>query len=114
MHDIYSVPAGGLVDWNHQLFQSIIKALKLDVRLSFNESFIKNIDDGVDLRSAIHPKKPFPKEFFPEYPQIFSDRQGFLHDLSIIDLLFNLGPDAGEYLEEVAERLEPEIGKFFV
>jgi len=34
----------------------------------------------------------------PEYHQVFGDRFGFLHDLSIVDLLFNTGPETIEYL----------------
>jgi len=33
-----------------------------------------------------------------EYYQLFSDRNGFLPDLSIVDLLFNMGPEAILYL----------------
>jgi len=41
-----------------------------------------------------------PKSFFlPPYTQVFENKSGFLPDLSIIDLLFNLGPEAGEYLK---------------
>lgn len=34
----------------------------------------------------------------PEYYQVFGDRNGFLADLTIVDLLFNLGPEANSYL----------------
>lgn len=35
---------------------------------------------------------------FPRYPQVFESRHGFIPDLSILDLIFNLGPDAKKYL----------------
>ncbi|MBN1200113.1 MAG: WbqC family protein, partial [Bacteroidales bacterium] len=35
----------------------------------------------------------------PEYYQVFADRHGFLHDLSIVDLLFNIGPETSNYLD---------------
>lgn len=34
----------------------------------------------------------------PPYPQVFDDRYGFRPDVSILDLLFNLGPEASDYL----------------
>jgi hypothetical protein len=36
----------------------------------------------------------------PEYVQVFGDRHGFLPNLSILDLLFNLGPNTTTYLKD--------------
>ena len=51
-----------------------------------------------DFRERIHPKKDFrleDPEFFPQpYYQVFQERLGFLPNLSIIDLLFNMGPES--------------------
>lgn len=56
-----------------------------------------------DWRDAIHPKEKFNKEdphFIPgSYLQVFSERHGFLPNLSIIDLIFNEGPQAWEKLK---------------
>lgn len=54
--------------------------------------------DEDDFRECIHPKKDFRLEdpaFFPQpYYQVFQERHGFLPNLSIIDLLFNMGPES--------------------
>lgn len=34
------------------------------------------------------------------YPQVFDDRHGFRPKVSSLDLLFNLGPEAGDYLQQ--------------
>ena len=51
-----------------------------------------------DFRERIHPKKDFRLEdpdFSPQpYYQVFQERHGFLPNLSIIDLLFNMGPES--------------------
>ena len=51
-----------------------------------------------DFRERIHPKKDFSledTEFSPQpYYQVFQERLGFLPNLSIIDLLFNMGPES--------------------
>ncbi|MDE6172223.1 MAG: WbqC family protein, partial [Bacteroides sp.] len=54
--------------------------------------------DEDDFRERIHPKKNFREEdpqFTPQpYYQVFQERLGFLPNLSIVDLLFNMGPES--------------------
>ncbi|HHJ10188.1 MAG TPA: hypothetical protein ENK25_04770, partial [Bacteroidetes bacterium] len=47
-------------------------------------------------RESIHPKKRIVDPFFqPEpYHQVFDDRYTFQPNLSIVDLLFNEGPES--------------------
>jgi hypothetical protein len=51
-----------------------------------------------DFRDAIHPKKDFrteDTEFIPRpYYQVFEAHHGFIPNLSIIDLLFNMGRES--------------------
>jgi hypothetical protein len=58
----------------------------------------------LDLRNCIHPKrrmfKPDPQFIPPVYQQVFEPKLGFIHNLSIIDLIFNTGPDALNLLQE--------------
>ena len=57
--------------------------------------------DVRDLRTAISPKKPALVPT-PPYYQVFSRQNGFLPELSIADLLFNLGPEARIVLHQMA------------
>ena len=54
--------------------------------------------DAKDFREIIHPKRDYIKEdplFVPEpYYQVFKEKYGFLPNLSIADLLFNMGPES--------------------
>ena len=43
--------------------------------------------------------KTNPRGDFPAYPQVFEDRHGFIPNLSVLDLLFNEGPSARDYLQ---------------
>jgi hypothetical protein len=52
-----------------------------------------------DYRNAFSPKRPLPAEGFPKYYQVFADRLPFAHNLSILDLMMNLGPEANNYLK---------------
>ncbi len=54
----------------------------------------------LDLRDAINPKHPLPDaDFTPRrYYQVFECKHGFQPNLSILDLLFNMGPESILYL----------------
>lgn len=57
----------------------------------------------LDLREAIHPKKTLPKDLLYEarkYTQVFEAQHGFISDLSIVDLLFNMGPESILWLRD--------------
>ena len=51
-----------------------------------------------DFRERIHPKKDYKEEdpdfIVRPYYQVFQERLGFLPNLSIVDLLFNMGPES--------------------
>lgn len=56
----------------------------------------------LDLRTALHPKRPLPHEIGPvlPYPQIFADRHGFQPRMSVMDLVMNTGPQARHQLHQ--------------
>src|SRR5690606_41269489 len=83
--------------YNLELLNLIIRQLKLNVDLIFTESFEKEYPENYDLRSKITPKlKPSysPKEYY----QVFDDKYGFIPNLSIVDLIFNQGPQAIKFI----------------
>jgi hypothetical protein len=86
-----------LFDYNQQLLLFILKALKMKVELDFTESYEGEYTSLVDLRNVFNPKKESNFEQKP-YFQVFEERKGFLKNLSIVDLLFNQGPQAVNYL----------------
>ncbi|MBL4707673.1 MAG: WbqC family protein [Flavobacteriales bacterium] len=56
-----------------------------------------------DYREKIHPKN---KDLllavkFPKYIQVFEEKDGFIPNLSILDLVFNLGPESKSYLQNI-------------
>jgi len=89
-----------LFDFNEALRQKVCDLLDLHPTISFSEDFEKNDcsrPDYYDLREAIHPKKDSSKlpGYRPEpYIQVFGQNSKFQPELSILDLLFNMGPEA--------------------
>ncbi len=86
-----------LFDYNEELLHLILGFLKLNIEYSYTGSFEKNYSDMDDYRNSIHPKRTSSVKMHT-YFQVFEERNGFLTNLSIIDLLFNQGPQSNTYL----------------
>jgi len=86
-----------LFDYNEHLLQFILKAIKLPLSVTYTGSYEADYPDKKDFRSGFNPKKDSVFNQKP-YFQVFEDRKGFLGNLSIVDLLFNQGPQAINYL----------------
>lgn len=90
-----------LMDFNETLQNAIINSLKIKVKIKNTEIYLKEYTDRVDYRTHISIKKTGNQDnaFVPlPYWQVFQNKHGFLPDLSIIDLLFNQGPSAMDYI----------------
>lgn len=85
----YEKPDEFLIDFNHKLMEIIFKIFNLNKTISFSENFEKVTTLSVDFRNTFHPKKKIINS--NPYHQVFSERFGFINDLSCIDYLFNVG-----------------------
>lgn len=89
-----------LVDFNAALRDFVLDALGLRLHIDVNrERYIdpSTVAPGTDFRETIRPKIPYSTDatFCPApYWQVFASRHGFLPNMSIIDLLFNMGPES--------------------
>ena len=86
-----------LFDFNTELLQLLINNFKLTIEIKFTETFEKSILFE-DFRYSIHPKNEIKETDFEPYSQLFSEKFPFKPNLSSIDLLFNEGPHAKDYL----------------
>ena len=87
-----------LHDFNEELRQLICRFIGIDSNVFYSDSYIKEENKGyTDLREKIHQKKESDFKTEPYY-QIFTSKFGFINNLSIIDLLLNMGNEAKLYL----------------
>ena len=88
-----------LADFNEELRCKICELMDISPVVEHTASYHTDfLPDEADYREVIHPKKDYTevdKDFLPKpYYQVFENRHGFLPNLSVIDLLFNMGPES--------------------
>ena len=86
-----------LFDYNQKLLELLLRLLKIKVGISFTSGYEADYAGLIDFRNSIHSKKITLSEQKP-YFQVFEERHGFVKNLSIVDLLFNQGPQSLNYL----------------
>ena len=87
-----------LVDYNDAICQKMCELLDIHPQFSPLTSHLSSLTS--DFRTAINPKHPLPDTDFEPRPyyQVYRQKHGFLPNLSILDLLFNMGPESIFYL----------------
>ncbi|SEM63796.1 WbqC-like protein family protein [Mucilaginibacter gossypiicola] len=86
-----------LFDYNQELLNLLLKLTKIKTELNYTDEYQPEYPNLHDFRFSIHPKRESEIQQKP-YFQVFEDRKGFMKNLSIIDLLFNQGPQTINYL----------------
>lgn len=94
---VYSKPYDLLVDFNIDLFKACVKALKIKTQFNFTENYLPEKFYVTDFRNAEIIKKTRLYSNV-NYCQVFSYKHEFINNLSVLDLIFNLGPQAQQYL----------------
>ena len=94
-----------LLDFNMAITEKMCELLDIHPHIELTSSYQNSLPigegwGGTDFRTVIHPKHPQEdSDFSPKpYYQVYKERFGFLPNLSILDLLFNMGNEAVLYL----------------
>jgi len=85
-----------LVDLNSEILKTVFRLLRISKEIRYSETYVKEPAGMHDFRKELTAKHA--AAVCPSYTQTFGEKHGFIPNLSIIDLIFNVGPEASEYL----------------
>lgn len=89
---LYKTDFLSLYSFNKAYFELLLKLLGWEPTIQYTESY-ERTHAAIDIRAQIEQKKS-THDIIIRYTQVFQDKNGFIPNLSIIDLLFNEGPNA--------------------
>ncbi len=90
-----------LFELNLALINVLAELLGLRLNIGITQEYVPEYGEGIlDLRDAIHPKRELPQWLLLKrrYYQVFSSKTGYVPSLSVLDLLFNEGPNAISFI----------------
>lgn len=99
LKSIFDKKTDSLLDFNLNALQVVLAILKSDKTYKLTDEYVKN-PDYESYRDSFSAKQE-SEIVFPDYYQSFSEKHGFLKDLSIIDLLCNIGPESTTYIKSI-------------
>lgn len=97
LKQLFAQNTTNLLQWNMSFLQFILKCLNVNINYSFTEIYedkhqVKN--EVLDLRNEIRPNMDLQQYSFQKYYQLFQEKNGFINNLSVLDVLFSTGPNA--------------------
>ncbi|MGM9757416.1 MAG: WbqC family protein [Candidatus Cryptobacteroides sp.] len=103
LFDILESRPEKLFDLNIRLIHYFLGKIGISADIDFTTEYERpgeTAPDIRDLRGLIHPKRPSILKTEKPYWQVFAAKYGYKSDLSVMDLLFNEGPDSISYLKK--------------
>lgn len=86
-----------MMDLNFQIMEIITECLGMDFSYDKTTEYFHEVDNVKDYRHLANGKKDTSS--FEPYTQVFEEKHGYINNLSILDLLFNEGRYAFDYLK---------------
>ena len=89
-----------LIDFNEAIRETVCKLIDILPQIEYTSAYNSQWQESANYRDVIQAKHPLPDNDFEAKPywQVFQHKHGFLANLSILDLLFCMGPESVFYL----------------
>lgn len=91
-----------LFDYNQHILSSLLDLIGISAKIELTQNYSIQYSENTDFRNSIHPAPRMQKQDrtfkASEYNQVFIEKHGFIPNLSILDLLFNEGPNTLQIL----------------
>lgn len=100
---LYEKTFENLLEFNRQTIRTVCDCLQVDFPVTQTTQYKKTPTDLKDARFLVNAKSAIEIDQDP-YMQVFNDRHGFVRNTSILDLLFNEGTNALNYLQQQNSR----------
>ena len=94
--DLYKKREKYLFDFNLKSIDIISEMLKINLEYKFTKKYEDNYSDKLDYRKNY--KKIDSEYQINKYTQVFESKHGYIENLSVLDLIFNEGPNANNFL----------------
>tara|TARA_B100000900_G_C20456644_1_gene665444 strand:- start:201 stop:818 length:618 start_codon:yes stop_codon:yes gene_type:complete len=88
-----------LVDLNFSSIRLIFEILEKELNCNFTNEYLEKYVDLTDYRTLLTNKNFNEKVNFKNYTQVFQEKNGFIENLSSIDLIFNKGLDFEDFIK---------------
>ncbi|SHK04021.1 WbqC family protein [Epilithonimonas mollis] len=96
---VFDEKVSSLLEFNLKALKVILRILKTEKDFQLTGEYIRH-PESQDLREKFSAKSE--SEFvMEEYYQSFSDKFGFIKDLSVLDLICNIGPESMTYIKNI-------------
>jgi hypothetical protein len=87
-----------MLDLNFEIFELVNDALGISIPFKKTTEYFHEVTGKTDYRYLVNGKKDTTQ--IEPYTQVFDDKNGFINNLSILDLLFNEGRYAVDYIKQ--------------
>lgn len=100
LYPLFHSEYNSLMEFNQATLACVCEILDITPQIETTSEYLKDYTstDLVDLRFLADAKRK-PEIVLPEYRQVFEEKNAFIPHLSVLDLIFNMGPESTSYLQ---------------
>jgi hypothetical protein len=95
---LFELKADFILDFNLKCFEILCDCLQIGSNYNSSTVYEKHKSVENDYRALVNTKNQYGLKF-QDYVQVFTQKHNYISNLSILDLLFNEGPNTITYLE---------------